>query len=377
METSGLVPIGAVAAPELAALGTARGPFATVYLTTESDIEKASQRSEQRWKVLRNQLSEQGAPESVLVTIDPLVRYAHHEGHTLAVVANAEGVLHVEHHHEVPATDFACWRALPVLAPVIEWRQQAVPYVVVLTDRRGAELISYRHAGGDADVETVDRGSDDPITKQSQGGWSQRRYQQRAENTWEENAVDVSKELVRAVEEIGARLVIVAGDVRAIQLLREHLPREVDQLVVEIDGGGRAADGSDEVMDAEARRQVATLVAAETRAMLEKFREEVGQSDRAADGPTAVAKAVNESRVAVLLVPAALEDESAPMGYFGADPIPIARSDDELRVLGVDVRHEAPLVEVLIRGALGTGAGVRIIPAASAPRDGFGAILRW
>ena len=377
METSGYVPPGAVSSPELAALAAARGPFASIYLTTEAGIDNAEQRSEQRWKALRNHLNEQGVPEAVLDEVDGLVPMAHLDGQTLAVIANAGGVLHVEHHHDVPAADFACWRALPALAPIIEWRQSAVPYVMVLADRHGAELIAYRHAGGEAETETVDRGTDFPIRKQAQGGWSQRRYQQRAENTWEENAVDVSKELVRVVEDIGARLVVVAGDVRAIQLLREHLPREVDEILVQIDGGGRAADGSEELMEAEARTQVATLVASDTRALLEKFREEAGQGDRAADGPSPVVQAVNEARVAVLLVPGFVDDDSGPRGHFGAEAIPVARSDDELRVLGVDARHEAPLVDVLIRGALGTGAGVRVIPSAAAPKDGFGAILRW
>ena len=34
--------------------------------------------------------------------------------------------------------------------------------------------------------------SSGPITKIAAGGWSQRRYQQRAENTWEDNARDVA-----------------------------------------------------------------------------------------------------------------------------------------------------------------------------------------
>lgn len=379
METSGVVPAGAVTSPELVALGSSEGPFLSVYLTTEAEVENAPQRSTQRWKVLRNVLSGRGAPEAALDLVDPLVREAHLEGKTLAVIATADRVLHVEHHHEAPAGDVGCWRALPVLSPIIEWRQQAIPYVVVLTDRRGAELVAYRHAGGEADVETVDRGSDEPIRKVAPGGWSQRRYQQRAENTWEENAVDVSKELVRVVEDIGARLVLVAGDVRAVQLLREHLPREVDELVTLIDGGGRANDGSEGFMEDDARTYVATLVATDTRVMLEKFREESGQGDRAADGPTPTVTAINEARAAVLLVPSVLDDADADVstGHFGPAPIPIARSDDELRVLGVESRWEAPLVDVLIRGALGTGAGVRVIPSAAAPKQGIGAILRW
>jgi hypothetical protein len=43
----------------------------------------------------------------------------------------------------------------------------------------------------------------------------------------------------------------------------------------------------------------------------------------------------------------------------------------------VDHPVEAPLVDVLVRAALGTSAGVRLVPADRAPTDGVGAVLRW
>jgi len=45
METSGVTPRGAVAAPELAAVFEREGPFVTVYLATEAAIENASGQS--------------------------------------------------------------------------------------------------------------------------------------------------------------------------------------------------------------------------------------------------------------------------------------------------------------------------------------------
>src|SRR5439155_3675559 len=117
-------------------------------------------------------------------------------------------------------------------------------------------------------------------------GWSQRRYQQRAENSWEENARDVAASLTDLVGEIGARLVVVAGDGRAVQLLRQHLDRSVDQLVEVVDGG-RSPDGSSDAIAEAATRLAASAAAADTRAVLERFREERGQHDHAADGAPA------------------------------------------------------------------------------------------
>src|SRR4051812_22516669 len=282
METSGSISAPTVMGSELADMSGERGPFATVYLTTEGSIENAAQRAQQRWKTARSDLQVQGAPDVVLDAIGPLVEEAHQHGDCLAVIAGGDRILHVEHLPEPPKRDLARWSALPVYGPLVEWHQHAVPHVVVLVDRRGADLLAFQRVGPDFTREV--QGDDGPITKSKPGGWSQLRYQRRAENTWEHNAKDVAAELTQLVSEIDARLIVMAGDVRAVQMLRDDLDRDVDALVRVVEGG-RAADGSTDAVADEATRLVATVVAAETRALLEKFREERGQQDRAADGP--------------------------------------------------------------------------------------------
>src|SRR3954452_16103235 len=227
METSESMPNVSVGPPELVALAARPGPFVTVYVTTDAEIENAQQRSQQRWKTLRADLLAQGAPEDLVATIDPLIDDSHLRGQCLSVVLAADGTRHVAHHPDPPDHDIGRWGPLPALGPLLEWRQQAVPHVVVVTDRRGADLLVFGARSGDSIREVGDR--DDPVSKSAPGGWSQRRYQQRAENTWEENAKDVADEVTRAVDDIHARLVVVAGDVRAVQLLRRPLDRPVDE----------------------------------------------------------------------------------------------------------------------------------------------------
>ena len=55
----------------------------------------------------------------------------------------------------------------------------------------------------------------------------------------------------------------------------------------------------------------------------------------------------------------------------------MADRPDELKDLGVADPIRAPLVDVALRAALGTGAGVRLIPGAGGPSGSIGAILRW
>src|SRR5256885_4592018 len=270
METSGSIPAPAVDAAELADVVGGPGPYATVYLTTEADIENAEQRSVQRWKTLRAELATQGAPDQLLGDIDPLVGEAHLHGQCLTVVAS-DATRHVEHLPDPPKQDFARWSLLPAFGPLIEWHQRAVAHVVMLTDRRGADLIAFRRVGPDFVREAG--GGDDPLSKSSPGGWSQRRYQQRAENTWDHNAKNVASDLATLVSEIDARLVVVAGDVRAVQMVREHLEPAIDELVRVVDGG-RSPDGSTDAVAAEAAQLAATVVASDTPALLEKFPDE-------------------------------------------------------------------------------------------------------
>jgi Bacterial archaeo-eukaryotic release factor family 2 len=373
METRGGVPGSTVAPEEVAALLARPGPFATVYLCTEAGIDNASQRSVGRWKPLRAELLEQGASEAVVEAVDAAVPEAHLHGDGLAVVVPAGGGAHVEHLPEPPDHDEVRWGELPTLAPLLASRQRRVPHVLVSVDRKGADLTAVRIEGPDVEVETVEvKGDEHPIHRAKPGGWSQRRYQQRVLATWEENADEVAAEVARLVKRVDARLVIVAGDTRAVKLLGDSMPPDIAELVREVEGS-RADDGSDALSEHDVRRLLATEVAGGTAQLLQKMKEERGQDDRAADGLAATAAAVSEARAAAVLVP---EDAGGATLWYGAEPVPVATSRQALTDLGGDDPREGPANEVLIRAALGTGAGIRIVPANALP-ERVGAILRW
>ena len=373
MERSGAIPQVGVAAPDLVETLAAPGPFATVVLTTEADVENAAQRSELHWKSLRAELTDAGAPESALEAIDALVPEAHTHGQAMLAIANAVSLLHVEHFPQLPKRDVARWSALPLTLPIIEWRQESPAYVVVLADRLGADVHGFRREGSDLHLEAG--GDDDPIRKVQPGGWSQRRYQQRAENTWEKNADDVAKEVVRLAEHIDARLVIAAGDVRALQLLQESLPPEILECF-DIVEGDRNEWSLDSIAD-DVVRLVSTAVAADTVSLLEKFKEERGQGDQAVEGVGATLAALTAGQVDTLLIGNDPDDERT--AYFGLEGIPVGTSASALTDLGVERPTEGPLLDVAVRAALGTSARVRLVPSAGAagPREGIGALLRW
>src|SRR4051812_2557745 len=221
METSGVTPGTWIRADELAALAQREGPFVTVQMTTDASVENASQQNQLRWRGVRDQLEAAGAPPAALDGIGELVPEAHHEGQTLIAIADGHGVIHASHWPEKPVRKLARWAPLPSLAPVIEWRQALPPYVTVVVDRTGADVHGVRP--GRPDIDVTAESPTDPIRKVQAGGWSHRRYQQRAETSWEESAKEVADAVERMVARVDARAVFAAGEVRALHMLQDEL----------------------------------------------------------------------------------------------------------------------------------------------------------
>jgi hypothetical protein len=373
METSEQVTMGAVEAGDLASLAAAEGPFLSLYLNTEPDVENAAQRSETRWRTVRGDLADDGVPETVLEAIDPLVPEAHLEGACLAVIADRSGVLHVEHGTAVSPNDEASWAPVPRLLPVVGWRQSEPPYVVVLTDRAGADLFGFVRGLPDA-IRTEVEGEHDEIRRVAPGGWSQRRFQDRAEDSWKGNAEQVAERVVALADRIGAELAIVAGDVRAVELLRKALPDRIDR-VVHVVEGERPWEGKGDPLPEETRDLVERHVRERGDALLARFAEERGQHDHAVEGVAATAQALARAQAAVLLVTEAA-DGDRPL-WFGPEPTLLSSNERDLKELGVDSPQRGSAPDVLVRAALGTGAAIRLLEDPNDVREGVGALLRW
>lgn len=384
MESSGTTPQGGqspVAIPDIAAAFDGPGPFMTVYLGTEAAVEQAAQRSKLRWKSLRRQLEKAGAPAEALAAIDPLVPDAHHQGRTLAVVADTTGLRLVGHEPEPPARDAGWVAPLPRVGPFIEWAQSAVPHLVVLADRAGADIVVFTRradstGAGEAPVVSVgeDTGDDPVLRKNNPGGWSQRRYQTRAENLWEQHARQAADRVAALSDETGARLIVVAGDVRALQLLREHLPERTAKLLREVDGSRAPGSGLDEIAD-DVVKLAANVVAEDTVELLRRFKEERGQNDLAVEGARNTIEALAAARVDTLLIHDDPDDDRT--AWFGPEPGMVAQTKKALTELGVPKPQKARLVDVAIRAAFTTGAAVRIVPSVGSVKQGIGAILRF
>ncbi|HZD73300.1 MAG TPA: Vms1/Ankzf1 family peptidyl-tRNA hydrolase [Actinomycetota bacterium] len=362
---------------QIAGLFQATGPFLSLYLAT-GGVENAGPRLELRWKNTRTELLDRGVPKPLLEAVDPLVEGSHTAGACLAVVASVDGVLWSGSMPEPPPREvMARWAPLPSVLPLLAWLRSQVPHVAVLASRAAAEVVA-RTGDGDEQVEV--EGERPPHLSRTQpGGWSQPRYQHRSEVLWERNAGEVAVVLAEVVDQVRPRFVAVAGDVRAVQFLRDKSPKRVQELMQVV--GGELPS-----MDA-VLRQAAELAAAtarrDTSELLDRFEQERSRRDLAADGPAATFQALARAQVDVLLVDGRADE--ARTAWFGEPGQPVALDRQGLLDTGEITPAEGRLVDVAVRAALLSGATVRVLepPEEDAPADrrrpseGLGALLRF
>lgn len=352
---------------ELPEMFKARGGVVTAVLATPSALDDADEQLQRRWRNARRVLLADGAAEDELDQLGETVGELHHNGGPAVVLIRPRGgPTFVEFLLTPVEPDLAVVDELARFGPILESRQQFIPHLMVVADRAGADIIGIY---GDSTEEVEVEGDRLHIHRSSQGGWSQRRFQQRAENLWESNATAVAEEVARMAREFDARLVTVGGDVRAVAFLLERLPADVAGRVYKLVGQ------SPDAMAEETVREAAGVVAADTVAVIERFRD-AKPTGLATDGLRSTLAALTEGRVETLLVHDDVQDERR--ARFSVDSAWCAVDGDSATwpPSGEEVA-EARAVDVAIRAALHGDARVRFVPSHGGPEERLGAILRW
>jgi hypothetical protein len=360
------------------------GPFAAAYLDTSWDSEDAGHAIALRWRAQREALAEQGAGEPTLKAMDDVVGTERgmpgEHGHAIFA---ADGQVVFEHLlPHAPRRQTARWSSLPHVMPLVMQLSETVPYVVVLANRVGADITAYGPNGAEPTERSVD-GETFDIRKVQPGGyagWSQRRFQRRAENVWEHNAKLVAEQVDQLVGATGARVLAVAGDVRARAALKEHLGKRSLGILTEIETGARAAGAAEEPLNRRIQQLLAEAGAAWRLAHIMRFQQARGHHDRAVEGLKSVTAALRRAQVAELL----LRDDPSSTAtlWVGRQATDLAVEPSELADAGVSDPVEDRADAAIVRALVCTGAGLLAVgPEMSEERlplaDGVGALLRY
>jgi hypothetical protein len=357
-----------VKAERIARLYAEPGPFASAFVEVSKEQQDGDHLAGLSARAAADLLADQGAPETVVELVHERLSQPTHLPAPVSrfVVANESGVLLDElSRHHVPQPS-AVWDVLPVLSDWVAAEDSSIPYILALVDHEGGDVRSYRTdpfvpdedatVGGDTEFEHKIRG----------GGWAHLRYQHNVENTWRRNAADVVEEIQRQVAE-GVPLVLLAGDPQSCQQVRALLG-DIRAELVQLDTGGRNADGGEEALQEAITDALYSTVVAAKLAEVHELRDRLGREYAVAIGVRDVADALVRGQVDRLLIdPARAADfEVQPEHHPGL-------------VLGAmkTVPSALPADRALIAAAALTSADVVVARASTLGGAPVAALLRW
>jgi hypothetical protein len=356
----------------------ATGPFATVCADVTHTTESADTELDLRVRAIAGKLAEQGAPEAVVEAVRGRLLEANEGGElaTLrgrALVVAADGSVVLDQALvDAPRAEVAEYSAYPDLLPVLRQLPGRVPHVVAVVDRVGAD-ISYLGAPGQVEEQDEVEGDSFQIRKFSGGGWAHHRYQHNAENKWVHNADGVAARITSMARRLSPRFVLVAGDVRARQILTDRAGDSWSDLVVSMDEGGRAAGADREPVERRAAELVAEHEAHEEAGTVEKLAS-AGAHGLAVTGTAAVVEALRKGQVETLVLADRPDDEQLLVG--GAPTVLGVRQGD-MDALGTH-GTAVPADRALVAAAVASAAAVVVVPRAAMPGDiPVAAVLRY
>jgi len=321
-------------------------------------------------------LLRQGASEQAVTAIAARIAAAPPTPAILAAFAATDGtMLYGQVLADAGLADEAGCQSPPPVTGLIAWEQDRPPYLLVVTDRTGADITAVAGAGQPEQTWTVVGPDDEIERKHGPGGWSQPSYQHRVEDSWRHNAARVAEEVATRAAAVGAQVLVLSGDVRSVQLLSERVPNDPALLVHHI-AGSRAADGSQATRGRLVEQALREAAGAQTARLLKALHENLGLGGLAVEGVDDTLHALASGRVATLLVQPVVAD--ARMAWFAAGPMDVYPDHDDAALSGAPVRS-GRLIDVAVRSALLSGAYVRVIAqdTPGAPVDGIGALCRY
>ncbi len=349
------------------------GPFVTVHAEVGRGTADAISQRDARWTTLRHELEHAGVADGLVEQIGERVTENTHlpgEVRRTVVAAGDEIVLdevQPGHSHWPETCDVG---PLPHLTAWLANADAAQSFLLVTTDRVGADISLHSALPAPADVERSVDGEDFYITKVAEGDWAQKQFQQTAENTWKQNAALVADEVRSLVGAHGPKVALVAGETRARAELLRALSDDAGSLppVVEIESGGRAAGASDEALWAEVTEVVTRLSREHDAEVAARLDEGRGRGEGAATGLDEVVAALAQSQVEELAVDLqALEERTVTTKALVGVPLPASALAE----------RELPADRALVAAAALTGASVTMLSASMSHGGGAAALLRW
>jgi hypothetical protein len=349
-------------------LYTHDGPFVNLHLDVSRDNDAAGKGVETRWTNIRHALEGTDVDASLLNRIGDLVlQPTGLPGPARRTIIAADG--------EVVLDDVrmghGSWPEVCETGPLPDvsgWVTQVdgeFPFVLVTADREGAEVDVYRSLSQKQhDHESV-QGQTLHINKVPSGDWAE--LQGHTEEVWRRNARSVAEAVRTAAREHGARLVVLAGEVRARAEIREVLESGGSLEVSEVEGGGRAAGSSDDALWKDVNTAVGQHWQQDRQRILDRLQERSNQNREVARGLRNVMQALVRGQVERVVVDLdAAHEQTISIDDYAGLKLPAAAAYGRL-----------PADQALVAAGALTDTELTVLPTSSIGGDGVAALLRW
>ncbi len=324
------------------------------------------------WETLRRELDEMvkehgprgAAFDSLSADLERIATYLEEE-----LDPAAQGVVVVACQHQgvfepvpldIPVTTGFAVGAIPSLRAIVHAGIDYPAYAVLVADQREANLWLMERQTWDRGVQLT---SNDYPRKQKQGGWSQKRFQNRADERVEAFARTIADETRREIAE-GAHQIpylILSADEPMASALNGAFHETVSERVI-----GHISlepDANVTAMAAAAEPLVAALERQHERDMVQAVLDGVGAGGRGVAGAEDTLTALETGQVMTLV----MNDDFDPLGWadftfpiHGVGPIPSTHP------AGGDVANIVPVVlaDIAMRLAIQTDADIELVTPA-------------
>jgi hypothetical protein len=357
------------------------GDYVSVYLDTDRTHENALTAIELRWDAARHRLAEAGTGQGSLDAA-AAVTGGPSEARGYAVFARAGAVAFTGTLDAPPRREIARLAPLPHLMPLLAQRHPPIPHLRVSATRVGGEIVAVGGSGqGWRDWVA---GQQWPVHKARSGGVAQDRHQRSVEETWNENAKTLAVEVSEEAGRIGARHVIVSGDVRARSLLLGHLPTPLRESAAVLE---EEVSADSQAMTEAADRALSDWAGRHCRERFDDWRARLAHG-LAVEGLAGTMAAFRDGQVSDLFV--ADDPSSTASAWIGPAGGDLAAAREELLELDVPAPAADRADAALVRAVAHTDAELHFLPAdlvetgdpeacggIARPRDGVCATLRF
>lgn len=352
------------------------GPVGAVHVDASRNSENAEHLVQLRWAEAEAELEQAGAPEGVVALLRERATAADGVAgnHGRTVVADGSTVLLDVATPVPPVHGTGSYGAVPQLFPLVRGLDTVVSHFLVEVDHVGADIHVVDPRGREvADLEV--EGSHNVLHRYGGGGWSHRRFQMRALDSFERNAEAVLDKLEDLRVKHSPAVVLLTGDPKSTGIIRDKAGTELSALLIELEHGGRAegidrdalAEEIDSVLSQHRQTQMAETLA--------RFEQDRGRGRAAVDGLGEVVRALQAGAVDTLLL---VDDPSASHTLWTSEePMHVGNDRSEVESLGAQEPVEAPADAVLVRALVAQDGAIELIEGASDIAGGIGAILRF